>query len=124
MTKQILAFLFCFTIELNLYSPVTYSLTSARELKPFTPPLCPCDAVGGAFYYLVLRMQNPCWRQAIYILVRRHNRICIISTSHHIRKRKCFFVMACLLSKTCAASYSCSLGEIGCDSLRCGFMNM
>jgi hypothetical protein len=27
-----------------------------------------CDAVGGAFYYLVLRMQNPCRRQAIFIL--------------------------------------------------------
>ncbi len=26
-----------------------------------------CDAVGGAFYYLVLRMQNPCRRQAIKI---------------------------------------------------------
>jgi hypothetical protein len=26
-----------------------------------------CDAVGGAFYYLVLRMQNPCRRQAIII---------------------------------------------------------
>ena len=30
MTKQILAFLFCFIRELNLYSPLTYSLTSAR----------------------------------------------------------------------------------------------
>ena len=38
MTKQILAFLFCFIKELNLYSPLTYFLTSARELKPFTPP--------------------------------------------------------------------------------------
>ncbi len=33
MTKQILAFLFCFKRELTLYSPLTYSLTSARELK-------------------------------------------------------------------------------------------
>jgi hypothetical protein len=39
MTKQILAFLFCFIRELTLYSPLTYSLTSARELKPYTPPL-------------------------------------------------------------------------------------
>ena len=39
MTKQILAFLFCFTRELNLYTPLTYSLISARELKPYTPPL-------------------------------------------------------------------------------------
>ncbi len=39
MTKQILAFLFCFTRELTLYSPLTYSLSSARELKPYTPPL-------------------------------------------------------------------------------------
>ena len=41
MTKQILAFLFCFKRELNLYSPITLTLTSARELKPFTPPLHP-----------------------------------------------------------------------------------
>ena len=34
MTKQISAFLFCFIRELNLYSPLTYFLTSARELKP------------------------------------------------------------------------------------------
>jgi hypothetical protein len=38
MTKQILAFLFCFTRELTLYSPLTYTLTSARELKPILPP--------------------------------------------------------------------------------------
>ena len=38
MTKQILAFLFCFISELTLYSPLTYSLTSARELKPILPP--------------------------------------------------------------------------------------
>jgi hypothetical protein len=41
MTKQILAFLFCFIRELALYSPFTLSLTSARELKPYTPPLHP-----------------------------------------------------------------------------------
>ena len=29
------------------------------------PPVHDCDAVGGAFYYLVLRMQNPCRRQSI-----------------------------------------------------------
>ncbi len=39
MTKQILAFLFCFIRQLTLYSLLTYSLTSARELKPFTPLL-------------------------------------------------------------------------------------
>jgi hypothetical protein len=32
MTKQILAFLFCFIRELT---PLTLSLTSARELKPY-----------------------------------------------------------------------------------------
>jgi hypothetical protein len=41
MTKQILAFLFCFIRELTLYLPLTLSLTSARELKPYTPPLHP-----------------------------------------------------------------------------------
>jgi hypothetical protein len=30
MTKQILAFLFCFIRELNPYSPLTFSLTSAH----------------------------------------------------------------------------------------------
>ena len=39
MTKQILAFLFCFTRELNLYPPLTLSLPSARELKTYTPLL-------------------------------------------------------------------------------------
>ena len=39
MTQQILAFFFCFIRELNLYSPLTFSLISARELKPFTLPL-------------------------------------------------------------------------------------
>jgi len=34
MTKHISAFLFCFKRELNPYSPLTYSLTSAYELKP------------------------------------------------------------------------------------------
>jgi len=38
LTKQILAFLFCFIRELNLYTPLTYSLISARELKPYTSP--------------------------------------------------------------------------------------
>jgi hypothetical protein len=38
-TAQFLPFIFCFIRELNLYPPLTYSLTSARELKPFTPPL-------------------------------------------------------------------------------------
>jgi hypothetical protein len=33
---------------------------------PFLHPSL-CDAVGGAFYYLVLRMPNPCRRQAIII---------------------------------------------------------
>ena len=46
MTKQILAFLFCFTRELNPYSPLILPLRARtenphrpRELKPFTPPL-------------------------------------------------------------------------------------
>ena len=42
MTKQILAFLFCFTRELNPYSPLgarTQNPHPPRELKPFTPPL-------------------------------------------------------------------------------------
>jgi len=37
MTKQIFPFIFCFIRELNLHSPLTFSLTSARELNPFTP---------------------------------------------------------------------------------------
>ena len=37
-TAQFFPFLFCFTRELHLYSPLTYTLPSARELKPFTPP--------------------------------------------------------------------------------------
>ena len=48
MTKQILAFLFCFTRELTLYSPLTYTLTSARELKPPYSPLT---------YTLTLRLE-------------------------------------------------------------------
>ena len=40
MTKQILAFLFCFKRELNPYSPLTYSLTSAH--KPPLLPHLPC----------------------------------------------------------------------------------
>jgi hypothetical protein len=39
MTKQIFPFFFGFIRELTLYSPLTLSLTSARELKPYTPPL-------------------------------------------------------------------------------------
>ena len=39
MTKQILAFLFRFIRELSIYSPLTLSLTPARELKPHSPPL-------------------------------------------------------------------------------------
>ena len=31
-------FFFYFIRELNLHSPLTYSLTSARELKPILPP--------------------------------------------------------------------------------------
>ena len=42
MTKQILAFLFCFTRELNPYSPLRARTQnphpSARELKPLLPP--------------------------------------------------------------------------------------
>jgi hypothetical protein len=38
MTKQILAFLFCFTRELNPHPPLTLALTSAHELKPLLPP--------------------------------------------------------------------------------------
>jgi hypothetical protein len=39
MTKQILAFLFYFIRELNLYSPLTYSLTLHARTQTFTPPL-------------------------------------------------------------------------------------
>ena len=39
MTKQILAFLFCFTRELNPYSPLTLSLPLRARTQTFTPPL-------------------------------------------------------------------------------------
>ena len=39
MTKQIFPFFFYFISFITLYSPLTLSLTSARELKTFTPPL-------------------------------------------------------------------------------------
>ena len=38
MTKQILAFLFCFTRELNLYSPLSLSLTFRAYSNPLLPP--------------------------------------------------------------------------------------
>ena len=57
-------------------------------LPPTYPPIPPppplCDAVGGAFCYLVLRMQNPCRRQAIIITLGanattcRRQAICIL----------------------------------------------
>jgi hypothetical protein len=39
MTKQILAFLFCFKRELNPYSPLTLALTLRARTQTFTPPL-------------------------------------------------------------------------------------
>jgi hypothetical protein len=50
MTKQILAFLFCFIRELNLYSPLTLTLTSAHELKTkgFIKPLVLGGSIGLA----------------------------------------------------------------------------
>jgi len=66
-TAQFLAFLFCFTRELNLYTPVYPPIPPPTPHPPIPPPPPLCDAVGGAFYYLVLRMQNPCRRQAIII---------------------------------------------------------
>ena len=82
--------LFYFISFTTLCSPLTdiviVHIVYINETIPLPPPLC--DAVGGAFYYLVLRMQNPCrrqaiiitlganvttcWRQAIYILVSIH----------------------------------------------------
>ena len=57
MTKQTLAFLFCFIRELTLYSPLTLSLTSARELKPCVcvfittaPNTKLCTCVGGGYW--------------------------------------------------------------------------
>ena len=38
MTKQILAFLFCFKRELNPYSPLTLTLTLRPSLNPLLPP--------------------------------------------------------------------------------------
>ena len=52
MTKQILAFLFCFIRELTLYSPLTLSLTSARELKPYTPPFKDCVFIKPLVFLL------------------------------------------------------------------------
>ena len=46
--------LFCFTRELNPYSPLTYTLTSARELKPFTPPLPSPSAHPSAHTFALL----------------------------------------------------------------------
>ena len=44
-------------------------------LPPTYPPIPPppplCDAVGGAFCYLVLRMKNPCRRHSQYIYGKR-----------------------------------------------------
>jgi len=40
MTKQILAFLFCFTRELNLYTPLTLTLRSPiRPYLTYRPPI-------------------------------------------------------------------------------------
>ena len=57
MTKQILAFLFCFKRELNPYSPLTYSLTSARveplaQQSPrlYTPLLPPYPHATATLY--------------------------------------------------------------------------
>jgi hypothetical protein len=65
ITKQFLAFIFCFTKELNPYTPLISILPLTYPPIPSPPRLC--DAVGGAFFYLVLRMPNPCRRQAIII---------------------------------------------------------
>ena len=48
--------------------PFLISKSVINFCKPTHPPIHDCDAVGGAFYYLVLRMQNPCRRQAIITL--------------------------------------------------------
>ena len=57
-TAQFFPFFFCFTRELNPYSPLTYTLTSARELKPFTPPLPSPSAHPSAHTFTL----HP-WRQ-------------------------------------------------------------
>jgi hypothetical protein len=53
--------LFYFISFTTLCSPLTdiviVHIVYINENIPPPPPLC--DAVGGAFYYLVLRMQNP-----------------------------------------------------------------
>ena len=71
----------------SLNPPIHPFLKPTHPPKPPPPPLC--DAVGGAFLlpweecdhlpeagnnYLVLQMQNPCRRQAIYIMVSIHVR--------------------------------------------------
>ena len=47
MTKQILAFLFCFKRELNLYSPLTLTFTLRARTQTFTPPLQWGSGVAG-----------------------------------------------------------------------------
>ena len=59
MTKQIYPFLFCFIRELTLYSPLTYTLTSARELKPFTPPRERVLFINTQFSILYTSMYSP-----------------------------------------------------------------
>ena len=58
MTKQILAFLFCFIRELNIYTPLISILPPTYP--PIPPPIHDCaygalisfDCAYGAFYYL------------------------------------------------------------------------
>ena len=82
MTKQILAFLFCFIRELNLYSPLTYSLTSAHELKPYTPPLpspSPPRANSNLYSPLTLTLRPP--------ICQKHFKICLFRTKRRTKSQ-------------------------------------
>jgi hypothetical protein len=82
--------LFYFISFIGIYYPladiVIVHIVYINETIPPPPPLC--DAVGGAFYYLVLRMQNPCRRQAIIITLGANATTC---------RRQAIYILASIL---------------------------
>jgi hypothetical protein len=56
--------------------PNLLSTFANPPIRPYLHPPPLCDAVGGAFYYLVLRMPNPCRRQAITITLGANETTC------------------------------------------------
>ena len=81
---------FYFISFIGIYYPladiVIVHIVYIDETIPPPPPLC--DAVGGAFYYLVLRMQNPCRRQAIIITLGANATTC---------RRQAIYILASIL---------------------------